>query len=79
MLSTLPYGDDRMALKTDGRDKNLSRRTFVDFGVCYGVGPKAIHALLDRMCDASPPWIERLDEIGFDAKTTTHLRREIER
>ena len=77
VLSTLPYGDDRMAMKMDGRDKNLSRRTFVEFAARYGVAPKAIHTLLDRMCEASPPWIARLEEIGFDERPTAHLRREV--
>ena len=77
VLSTLPYGDDRMAMKLDGRDKNLKRRNLVEFAVRHGAGGKAIHTLLDRICDASPPWIDRLGEIGFDAKITAHLRREI--
>ena len=77
VLSTLPYGDDRMAMKLDGRDKNLKRRNFVEFAVRHGAGGKAIHTLLDRICDASLPWIDRLEEIGFDAKPTAHLRQEI--
>lgn len=77
VLTTLPYGDDRMALKMDGKDKNLKRRAFVEFGGRYGVASKAVERLLDKICDASPPWIERLEEIGFSPKKTQHVRGEI--
>ena len=77
VLSTLPYGDDSMAMKLDGRDKNLKRRNYVEFALRHGAGEKAVHRALDRLCDASPPWIERLEEIGFDARTAAHLRRVI--
>ncbi len=79
VLSTLPYRhlNDRMVMKMDERDKDLKRRHFVEFADRHGAGAKAIHTLIDRICDASPPWIDRLEEIGFEAKTTEHLRRTI--
>ncbi len=79
LLSTLPYPalDQRMALKLDGKDANL-RRPFIcgAFG-SLGLPEKATNAILDRICDSSLPWVDRLAEIGFDNRTNSKLRREI--
>ncbi len=78
MLSTLPYPlDQRMALKMDGKDDGWKRKSLTAFFGRYGVPEKLAHASLDRICDASPVWIERLEEIGFDAATTDRVRREL--
>ncbi|RKI04027.1 type II toxin-antitoxin system HipA family toxin [Corallococcus sp. AB038B] len=75
LLTTLPYGDQRMALKFEGRDDNLRRAYFIAFGERYGVNAKAVSAMLDKMCVSAEPWLERLEEIGFDTRGTTFLRR----
>ena len=72
-----PGQDHRMALKMDGKDDRWKRTRFVEFFGRYGLPEGAVHRALDRLCDASPPWIERLEEIGFDARTTERVRREI--
>ena len=74
LLSTLPYGDDRMALKLDGRDDNLKRRTFLEFGLRYGVRERACCAILDEIVEASSVWIDRIEEIGLPTKKAEHLR-----
>jgi serine/threonine-protein kinase HipA len=74
LLSTLPYGDDRMALKLDGRDDNLKRRTFVEFGQRFGVREPACRAILDEIVDASHEWIDRVEEIELPPKKIEHLR-----
>ena len=75
LLSTLPYGDQRMALKLEGKDDNLKRKNFVSFGKRFDVKEPATHSILDELCDISQKWIERLEEIGLDKKKTTHLRQ----
>ncbi|MEW6470823.1 MAG: HipA domain-containing protein [Actinomycetota bacterium] len=78
LLADLPYtGDPHLALKIDGRDLGLRRAMLVAFGERFGVRARAVHALLDRMCDVAPAWVERLDEIGLAEKATAHLRRTI--
>lgn len=79
VLSTLFYPnlDSRMALKMDGRDDHWKRKSFVAFFLLLGVPERAINRSLDRLCDASPSWIERLEEIGFDQQTTDRVRREL--
>jgi serine/threonine-protein kinase HipA len=75
LLTTLPYGDTHMALKLDARDDNLRRGDFVRFGERFGVRPGATEAILDSLVELGTPYLERLDEIGFEPKRTRHLER----
>jgi serine/threonine-protein kinase HipA len=77
LASTLPYGDRRMGLPIGGRDDKVRRITIVDVGVRLGIDAKAITAMLDRLIDASAPWIDRLDTIGLDARRADDLRTTI--
>lgn len=74
LLSSLPYGDRRMALMIDGRDVNLKRSHFLSFGRRFGVNEAAIARMLDELCRTAQPWIARLEEIGFDDRRTRSLR-----
>jgi serine/threonine-protein kinase HipA len=75
LVSTLPYGDERMALSLEGRDRNLRRRDFLAFGRRGGVLEPATSAILDDVVEGLAPQTTRLAEIGFDARTTRHLER----
>lgn len=82
LLTTLPYGDDTMALPLEGRDKRLKRVEFVAFGERIGVRRAATERMLTmlvgklrrRLADRQRPG---LDSIGFDAKGTRHLEQTI--
>ncbi|WP_164010665.1 HipA domain-containing protein [Pyxidicoccus trucidator] len=74
VLTTLPYGDRLMALQFEGRNDNLKRAHFIDFGERYGVKEGAIVKLLDKLCDVAESWMERLEEAGFDERETRRLR-----
>lgn len=74
LLSTLPYGDRRMALKLEGRDDNFRRSHFIEFGVRFDVRQQVVEGLLDDLCRRAPAWIDHVDEIGLDARKTRHLR-----
>lgn len=78
LLSTLPYGDRRLALSIDGRNARLRRAHFTTFGERHGVRRPAVEAILDEVCDAIGPWIARVEEIGLDRRKTAHLARAIE-
>lgn len=76
VLSDLPYSSsDHMALPLDGRDRNLTRSTFVGFARRFAVPARAVERALDRICDVLPGAAERLEEIGLDERKTSHLRR----
>lgn len=77
LLSTLPYGDRTMALPLEGRKDNLRRSTFVAFGQRFGLPERAVTSILDRLCDAAPSWIGRLDEIGLADDKRADLARVI--
>lgn len=79
LLSTLPYGDSRMALPLEGRDDNLRRSHFVAFGERFGVRPAATEKLLDSLCRRAAPWLDRLDEVGLAERQRRHLRRTMEK
>lgn len=74
LLSTLPYGDSKMALKLDGRDDHLTRACFLRFAGRFGVREAACRGILDELGEASPPWIARLEEIGLPERRTVQLR-----
>ncbi len=75
VLSTLPYGDTRMALKLDGKDDNLKRGAWITFGERHGIRRAAVTAMLDEIAQSARPYLARLAEIGFDAKKTASLER----
>lgn len=78
LLADLPYtGDPHQALKVDGRDLGITRTGLVAFAGRFGVRDRAVHAVLDRVCDIAPAWTDRLHEIGLPAKATAHLRATI--
>lgn len=75
VLSSLPYGDRRMALEFQGRDDNFKKRDFVEFGRRYDVGDRAVEAMLARLVSRLGPWVERVGELGYDARRTADLQR----
>ncbi len=77
LLTTLPYGDDTMALSLDGRDKKLRRSHFVDFGTRFGLLPRVTHTLLDEICDVVRARVRKLGEIGLPERKTAQLERAI--
>lgn len=85
VLSTLPYPrlNRNMALPLEGKDTNFRLRDFVAFGQRRGVSEKAVESIVLKLAERLSPWIEKVDEIGYDVETTgalkVELRRRIER
>ena len=75
LLSSLPYGDRKMALKLEGRDDNIKRKHLVAFGERFGIRPRATEGMLDELCDESARWWPRVGEIGLDPRKTADLAR----
>lgn len=73
LLSTLPYGDNRMALKFEGRDDNLKRSDFVNFGKRYGVRGIIIESIMDELYEGVTKRIPDIGEIGFASRIEKHL------
>jgi serine/threonine-protein kinase HipA len=73
VLSTRPYKDLKLALKFEGRDDNLRRSHFVEFGGRFGVPRAAVEARLSRLVMKAAPFAARVKEIGFDERRTLQL------
>jgi serine/threonine-protein kinase HipA len=79
LLSTLPYGDRSMALGFEGREDNLKRRTFVEFGERFGVRKEATIAILDELLASLRGAMGQLGRIGLDDRETRHLESTIKK
>ena len=51
LICTRIFGDEYMGLKLDGKDTNIERKMFIDFGVRYGVPAPAITMMLDKLLE----------------------------
>jgi serine/threonine-protein kinase HipA len=78
IVSTIPYGDTRMAVQLGGRDDNFSRKDFVSFAAQFSIPAKAINSSLDKLIKKITPWTERIEEIGFERKINGLMQRTIQ-
>lgn len=74
LLTTLPYGDQSMALHMEGKTDNWKRRDFILFGKRFGVNEKVISRLLDEVGHAVESGINKMAQIGLSQKKTKHLQ-----
>lgn len=75
VLTTLPYGDRRLALKVLGRDDNLKRAHFSELARLHAVSERVVLAAIDEVCDRAAPFIARVGELGFDKRKTSDLAK----
>lgn len=74
--STQPYGDTTMALSWNGKTReDIGRGDFIELGERCGVPAKAALRVLQKVLAAAPAWLDRLDELPFDARRVHRLRR----
>jgi serine/threonine-protein kinase HipA len=79
LVSTLPYGDRSMALAFEGREDQLKRRLFIEFGEKFGVRRQATEAILDALSATLRPVLGTLREIGLEERETRHLESTMKR
>lgn len=60
--STLPYGDDSMALSIAGRDRDLSRKALLEFAQEIELPAPAAESLIESMLTATEPVIQLFAE-----------------
>lgn len=75
LLSTLPYGDRKMALRMNGRDDEFTKRDFVKFGGHFGLREKAILSMIEKIAAKSAPWIKQLGDAGFVARKAKDIEQ----
>jgi len=79
VLSTLPYGDNKMALKVEGRDDNIKSRDFIAMAGRIGVPSDAVRLMLKKLTDQVAKNLYTYDSLPFTAKQRTHLRETTEK
>jgi len=77
LLSTLPYGDQTMALGMLGRDKKLRRTHFIQVAGRYRIPERAVTRMLDDLCKGLGDVPAGLGEMGLSDKRTRQLGREM--
>jgi serine/threonine-protein kinase HipA len=75
LLTTLPYGDRRLALEVEGRDDSLRRTHLLALAGRWAVTPSVLNRELDRILAVVADSVSNLGHIGFTAKQTAHLAR----
>jgi serine/threonine-protein kinase HipA len=78
VLSTLPYGDQRMALKLDGRDDNIKGHHLISFGERYGVSKKIVLSLIEELVDCMNSEKLKVDQIGLSDKKSDFLLKKLQ-
>lgn len=77
LICTAIYGDYRMALKIDGRDDNIKRKTFIAFAQRYGISAKAMHSAIDKLLERFIKHYQCLYHIEMTEKKKNILQRMI--
>jgi len=75
LLSTLPYGDAKLALPFEGRDERLTWKHFAAFGERNGVSAASVRRVLASLVKRLSPFVDRIAEIGLSGKATRHLEK----
>jgi serine/threonine-protein kinase HipA len=75
LVSTLPYGDQTLALTIEGKNSKLRPKDFFTWGGRAGVREPAIRSTLARLAEGIRPATDRLEEIGLEQKRTDFLRK----
>ena len=74
LVSTLPYGDSRMAIQLDGRDARLTGSVFISFAQRIGMTERLARGIIDEVTAGGELLTSKLSDIGLDAKKSEHLQ-----
>jgi serine/threonine-protein kinase HipA len=79
VLSTLPYGDNKMALRVEGRDDNIKSRDLVAVGERIGIPTGAVLLMLQKLTARVAKNLDTYDSLPFSEKQRTYLRETTEK
>lgn len=74
LICTSLYGDYHMALKIEGRDANIKRKTILTFAERYQINAKAINAELDKLLTLFSKYYLDLFSIEINEKKKNFLK-----
>ncbi len=75
MVSTLPYGDRKMAIKLGAKDDNFRLKDILDFGRQNKLPERAVQASIEKLIRGATQVISRVREIGLSEKQSADLER----
>ncbi len=73
LICTYIYGDHKMASKLDGRDDNLKRKNFIDFGLRFGIPEVACSKMLDKLLFKIKDHFSLLNQVPIAEKSRALL------
>jgi serine/threonine-protein kinase HipA len=79
IVCTRIYGDHNMAIKLDGRDDNLKRKNFINFGELFGIPQTATGKMLDKLLQRFERHNAILYNIPMTDKQKKLLKKAIEK
>jgi serine/threonine-protein kinase HipA len=74
LISTVPYGDEEMALHLEGKKSNIKRKDLIAFAKRVKIPPSATVSLLDKLLRNTEKCLERYGEIGLCERKTKYLK-----
>lgn len=74
IVCTAVYGDEKMALMFDGKNQNIKRKNFIDFGKRYGLSEYLIDSMLDKLLSRFEKNIDKLFVLTLFKQKETFLR-----
>lgn len=79
--STLPFGDQTMAVPLAGRVDGLTRKAFQTFGDSIGLRPRAVEAAINAVLTATEPLLDDLrgGALGLNENLTRTVVRQLTR
>ncbi len=77
MLSTLPYGDQHMAIHLENRNTKFKRKHFLALASRFAITERAVTHMLDRLLSRIATHAIHLETIGLTPQKTAHLARTI--
>ncbi len=79
IICTLIYGDHKMAVKIDGRDDNIGRKTIIGFAERFSIAQPAVESMLDRLLQKFARHKQLLEQIPMTDKQKSLLCKTIEK
>lgn len=77
LLSTIPYGDQTMALHFEGKKTNLRTKDFIAFGKRCGIREEVTKRILNKISKTVGQNIDKINHIGLEEKKVKFLKESV--
>ncbi len=77
LLSTLPYGDENMALHLEGKKNNLRKKDFISFGKRFGLRSVVVEKSISSIASKIEEKIDTLEQLEIKKSKISYLKKTI--